>query len=117
MCIRDRISLVLQNDGELFYNAELEVASNFHLHTERNPNNGLTRVSVIRSATAKEQELVIKLETELRPRFDGINFLPNIIGGFDIIYGQQQVSSWKPLTEATYQDYVEGVHDEMEVED
>lgn len=108
------ISLILQNDGELYYDAGLEIASNFHLHTEQNPNNGLTRVSVIRSTTAKEQELVIKLKAELRSRFDGIKFLPNTTGGFDIIYGVSQVSSWQPLTEVTYQDYIELVHDEMD---
>lgn len=111
------ISLILQNDGELYYDAELDIAANFHFHTERNPDNGLTRVSVIRSATAKEQELVIKLTAELSPQFHGIKFLPNIIGGFDIIYGRQQLSSWRPLTDETYQNYVEGVHDEIEVED
>ena len=110
------ISLVLQNDGELFYNAELEIAANFHLHTERNPNNGLTRVSVIRSATIQEQELVVKLKAELGRQFSGIEFLPSADGGFAVTYGRQQASSWQPLTEATYQDYIELVHDEMEVE-
>ena len=110
------ISLILQNDGELCYDAGLEIASNFHLHTEQNPNDGLTYVSVIRSATYKEQELVAELTAELSPKFPGIKFRPTINGGFAVTYGNQQAGSWQPLTEATYQDYIELVHDEMEVD-
>jgi len=109
------ISLILQNDGELCYDAGLEIASNFHLHTEKDPDTGLTYVSVLRSATAKEQELIVKLKAELG-QFGGIKFEPSINGGFLITYGQQQTSSWQPLTEVTYQDYIELVHDEMDVE-
>lgn len=112
------ISLILQNSGgELSYDAELETPANFHLHTEYNPDDGLTYVSVIRSATIKEQELVVKLTAELGPQFSGIKFRPTINGGFVVTYGQQQTSSWQPLTEKTYQDYIELVHDELEVED